>query len=318
MLVLTFLVLMVPGLILGKPRHHHHTHKRQHVAINLENHFHPDETTINELQMAKEEDDMIKSQLLPNMKDVYIQREEAKLEQDSRLKYPLSSGGVVNDFAPAESASKKFFDDDSQNFWVGDDNNNNNNKIEGREDEENKMVKQQHGLPSDDETAKEVESSKFINNNDIEENRGKNQEESANFNEENNNDRKTTNSKDGATAAMRRDSFHDSEDFNDGFKTDDNNSDNAISGNELGDPKAKLPHITAIQHHRETQNQDQVSNRLAGNEMGDSSKRFTTDDSMDNIGADVKPDSQISNVLKSVFGQGDSQFPMQKVQYFEK
>lgn len=317
MLVFTFLVLLVPGLILGKPRHHHHTHKRQHVAINLENHLHPDETTINELQMAKEEDDMIKSQLLPNMKDVYIQREEAKLEQDSRLKYPLSSGGVVNDFAPAESASKKFFDDDSQNFWVGDDDNN-NNKIEGREDEENKMVKQQHGLPSDDETAKEVESSKFINNNDIEENRGKNQEESANFNEENNNDRKTTNSKDGATAAMRRDSFHDSEDFNDGFKTDDNNSDNAISGNELGDPKAKLPHITAIQHYRETQNQDQVSNRLAGNEMGDSSKRFTTDDSMDNIGADVKPDSQISNVLKSVFGQGDSQFPMQKVQYFEK
>lgn len=312
MLVLMFLLLL-PGMILGKPRHIHHTHKRQHVAINLDNQLNPDGTTINELQMAKEEDDMIKSRLLPNMKDMDIQREQARLEQDNGLKYPLSSG-ASNEFAPVESASRKFFDDDSQNFWVG------NNKREGLEDEEHKMVKQIQRLPSDEETTKDMmEHGKVINNNndEIEEN-GKNQEESATINENNNDDRKATNGKDGATAT-RRNSFHDSEDFNDGFKIDGNNDDDAIPSNELADPKAQLPehrHKNQYQDHSEYVNADRL-----GSEIEDSSKRFITNDRYDSkasIGADVKPDSQISNVLKSVFGQGDSEFPIQKEQYFEK
>lgn len=310
MLVLMF-ILFVPGLILGKPRHHHHTYKRQHVAINLDNQLNSDGTTVNELQMAKEEDDMIKSRLLPNMKDMYIQREQARLEQDSGLKYPLSSD-ANNNFSPVESASKKFFGDDSQNFWVG--GNNNNNKREDHQDEEHKMLKQQQIHPSEDEVSKEMmENSKFMNNNDDIEENGKNQEESATFNEENRYDIKTANSKDGATAAMRRDSFHDSVDFNDGFKTDDNNNDNAVPDNELAEPKTKLPRTES---YRKNQNQDKISDGF-GSEIDDSSKRFTTDDSKENH-VDTKTDSQISNVLKSVFGQGDLEFPIQKEQYFEK
>ena len=287
----------MPCLILGKPTRHHHasSHKRQHVAINLDNRFNSDGTTVNELEMAKEEDEMIKSRLLPNMKDMDIQREQARQEQNSGLKYPLSSAG--SDFSPVESVSKKFFDNDSQNFWIG----NNNKKANQDEDQyNNKMVEQQR-LPLYETTNGVTENAKFIKNDVTDDENGKDQQEPTFENVD-----KKKSSKD---EASKRDSFHDSEEFDDGFKTDE---DEATPDNELSDPKANLHNEMQHKNHHHQYNEE--DDKVEG-EMKDSSKRFSTDDGNHEHAAG-KPDSQISDVLKSVFGQGDSQFPMQREQYF--
>ena len=289
----------MPSLVLSRPRHHHVTSKgkRQHVAINLQNQLSSNWNSISELDMAKEEDEMIKSNLLPNMKDMELQREQARQEQNSGLKYPLAFTG--SNVAPIESASKKFFQDDPQNFWIG------KNINKGIEDQhESKFVQQQQQQQINSEATTSNEDVKFRKEGgDI---GGRDEDTPLVENERR---------KDEADAS-RRDSFQDSEDFNDGFKDEEDVHDNLATDKEMTESK---PFRSS--HKKEVEESSKRKQVEALEE--ESSKRYSTDvdsnkDEADQPTASVndKTDNQISDVLKSVFGQGDSQFPLQKEQYF--
>ena len=89
----------------ARPHNHHHRRpfmKRQHVAVNLS-----DKTDLSdkgaEYDIVKHEDDMIKQNLLPTIKDVMMQQALVKSDESSSAKYP---GTLEEQVLPAISAMK--------------------------------------------------------------------------------------------------------------------------------------------------------------------------------------------------------------------
>ena len=292
-----FWLFLVP-IVLARPRGHHSANKRQHVAINLGEKLNIEEKDPNELDIVRQEDDMIKSNLLPNMKDMMFQQQQAQAEENSGLRLPLMGNNPLSN-SPVEMNNKK--PSEQQNFWLGGNvkdetvgelpqiDNDFHTKIEGEKTSprESKFVQDgdnddSHDRENDDSHAEGGnENAGFIKQKMSHEERNEDSERSGN--EENKDD-----------DATRRD------------ETESFSNEDSLPDKELEDPKGKL--TNSQENHQEKSPEEEGHSRSGKQEV--SAKRDVSHSySMEQR----KPDGEISDVLKSVFGEnGDPNFPVER------
>ncbi|XP_066931718.1 high mobility group nucleosome-binding domain-containing protein 5-like [Clytia hemisphaerica] len=295
--MLMFWLFLIPTIVLARPRGHHSANKRQHVAINLGEKLNIEDKSPNELDIVRQEDDMIKSNLLPNMKDMMVQQQQAQVEENSGLRFP-SIGNNPFSNSPVEMNNKKPASE-QQNFWLGSDTKDENvgelpqiendfhTKIEGEKTTagEAKLVKGgekhiSHGRENEDShTEGENENAGLIKDKMSHEDGNEALEKPGN--------------KENQDGASRRDD------------TGDLPNENPFLDKELEDPKGKLIK-SGENHHEESYQEDGHS--ISGKQDISANRRVSH-----SYRREQKPDGDISDVLKSVFGEnGDPNYPVER------
>jgi len=103
-ILICWISLLFPADINTRPHSKHYpSMKRQHVAVNLGDKKDLSEKEGADYDIVKHEDDMIKENLLPTIKDMMMQQALVKTDESSRMRYP---GTMEEQVLPAMSAMK--------------------------------------------------------------------------------------------------------------------------------------------------------------------------------------------------------------------